>query len=139
MIITRQELLTIASDDLGVLERVYSDPTGVISTLKENGNLEIFTFYNRLRKNYNEKHSKVYINIMKEVEDPKKVLTTLSALVTQILLFSEKSKYKNIFIRHSKLNEILKALEQYSESQTLIPCVEIIKELKQDIKQIEAF
>lgn len=76
---------------------------------------------------------------MKEVEDPKKVLTTLSALVTQILLFAEKSKYKNIFIRHSKLNEILKALEQYSDSQTLIPCVEIIKELKQDIKQIEAF
>lgn len=139
MIITRQELLTLASDDLSVLENVYSNPTEVISTLKNNGSLEIFTFYNRIRKSYNEKHSKVYINIMKEVEDPKKVLTTLSALVTQILLFAEKSNYKDIFLRHAKLTEILKALEQYSDSQSLIPCVEIIKELKQDIKQIEAF
>ena len=34
---------------------------------------------------------KIYINIVKEVEDPKKVLTTLSALITQILLFAETS------------------------------------------------
>ena len=106
-------------------------------TLKEQGKLDIFEFYNKLRKNYNDKHSKIYINVMKEVEDPKKVLTTLSALVTQILLFSENSNNKNIFMRHANFSEILKALQEYAENQNLIPCVEIIRLIKQDIKQVE--
>ena len=92
------------------MEKVYSDPIGALKTIKQNGKLDIFEFYNKLRKNYNDKHSKIYINVMKEVEDPKKVLTTLSALVTQILLYSEHLNNKNIFMKHSNFSEILKAL-----------------------------
>lgn len=139
MIITRQDLLTLASDDVELLKEVYSNPVDVVKELKENGKLEIFTFYDKLRHAYNDKKSKVYINIMKEVEDPKKVLTTLSALVTQILLFSEKSTNREIFLNHSKLSDILKALQSYSTTQNVDDGIGIIKEIKQDIKQVESF
>lgn len=137
MIISRQDLLFLSADNSELLEKVYSDPIGALKTIKQNGKLDIFEFYNKLRKNYNDKHSKIYINVMKEVEDPKKVLTTLSALVTQILLYSEHLNNKNIFMKHSNFSEILKALQEYAETQNLIPCVEIIRTIKQDIKQVE--
>ena len=60
----------------------------VIKFINENRPLEVAQFYEQLRYNYNHKKSKLYINIVKDIEDPNEVLTTLSALLTQILLFS---------------------------------------------------
>ena len=42
--------------------------------------LEICKFYTHLRKSYNQKKSKLYINIMKDITDPTEVLTTLASL-----------------------------------------------------------
>lgn len=50
---------------------------------------DLINFYEKLRKSYNNKKSTLYINIMKEVEDPQTVLTTLNSYSLQALLFSK--------------------------------------------------
>ena len=137
MVITRQELLQLVADDKSLLAAVYSRPESVLKQCKDNGKLEIFNFYDKCRKSYNQKHSKIYINIVKEVEDPKKVLTTLSALITQILLFAETSKNKDIFLQHARLNEVLDVLKNYAETHDLTACIALICDIKKDIKYLE--
>lgn len=61
-------------------------PFEVLKFINERRPLEVTEFYDHLRRNYNQKKSALYKNIVKEVEDPKEVLTTLSALLTQIVL-----------------------------------------------------
>ena len=137
MIITRQDLLTMVADNADMLKQVYSNPDGVLKYCKENDILEIFRFYDNCRKNYNKKRSKTYINIVKEVEEPQKVLTTLSSLITQILLFSETSANRDIFLKHSRLSEILGAIQLYTETDDLTSCIDLIREIKQDVKYLE--
>ena len=137
MVITRQELLQLVADNSELLPMVYTQPEKVLKQCKEDGKLEIFNFYDKCRKSYNQKHSKIYINIVKEVEDPKKVLTTLSALVTQILLFAETAKSKDIFLKHSRLQEILDTISDYTKTNNLALCILLISSIKQDIKWLE--
>jgi hypothetical protein len=59
-------------------------PIEIIKFINDKRQLDLTSFYNKLRKSYNNKKSNLYINIVKEVEEPTKVLTTLSALNLQI-------------------------------------------------------
>ena len=137
MVITRQELIQLVADDSEKLAMVYTQPEIVLKQCKQQGKLDIFNFYDKCRKSYNQKHSKIYINIVKEVEDPKKVLTTLSALVTQILLFAETINNKDIFIKHSRLQEILDTIGEYTKTNDLTNCIYLIRSIKQDVKWAE--
>ena len=138
MIITRQELLQLVADDKELIAAVYTKPEYVLKDCKHNNKLEIFNFYDKCRKSYNQGHSKIYINIVKEVEDPKKVLTTLSALITQILLFAESANHKDIFLQHSRLQEILSALSNYATTNDLSECIALICDIKKDVKYLES-
>lgn len=136
--ITRQNCLDLIYDKPELMTKVYSDLNSVIKYIKENELLDITIFYEILRKSYNQKHSKCYGNIVKDIEDPKKVLTTLSALLTQILLYSENAKDKKMFIEHSRFNDILKCLNDYSLSFDITSSLALMKELKTDIKYLES-
>lgn len=138
MVITRQDLLQLSADDTELLINVYKNPENVLKELKNKNKLDIFNFYDKCRKSYNQKHSKVYINIVKEIEDPKKVLTTLSALITQILLFSQNLTNKDIFLKHARFQEILDAIMQYSNTNNLTICIKLLNSIKQDLKFLEA-
>ena len=62
----------------------------IIQFISNNIELNIRKFYEKLRKSYNDKKSKLYINIVKETElEPKEVLCTLGSLQLQILLFNK--------------------------------------------------
>ena len=63
-----------------------SVPIEVLKFINDQRPLDIIEFYEHLRKNYNNKKSNLYINIVKEIEEPQEVLTTLSALLTQVIL-----------------------------------------------------
>ena len=73
-----------------------SIPIDVIKFINDNRQLDLTSFYTKLRKSYNNKKSNLYINIVKEVEDPTKVLTTLASLNLQILLFSKEVSNHNL-------------------------------------------
>ena len=61
-------------------------PIGVIKFINDNRQLDLTAFYKKIRKSYNSKKSSLYINIMKEIDQPQEVLTTLSSLLNQILI-----------------------------------------------------
>lgn len=99
--------------------------------------LDVKNFYNQLRQNYNNKKSKLYINIVKEIDDTTKVLTTLSALLTQILLYSVKCDNKQLFLQHSRAKEISLALSKYFEDYDITICLQLMRIIKADIKVLE--
>ena len=68
----------------------------VLKFINDNRQLDLLSFYEKMRINYNKKKSSLYINIVKEIEEPQEVLITLSAMLTQILLFSKKSRKQTI-------------------------------------------
>lgn len=109
----------------------------VIKFINDNRQLDLTEFYKHIRKSYNNKHSSLYINIVKEIEDTNEVLTTLSALLTQILLFSKKSNDRQMFLKHARFNEITKALNIYSTTYDLTICLKLLRIIKVDLKACE--
>ena len=123
---------------------IYSDVSkngvslDVLKFISSNMQLDLYRFYEKIRKSYNQKHSNLYINIVKEIEDVNKVLTTLSALQTQILLFSEREATdREMFLRHARVSEISKVLFNYYQTYDLKPCIKLLKLFKADIKCLQ--
>ena len=75
---------------------------------------------------------------MKEVEQPQDVLITLSSLLTQIMLFSKDADDRQMFLRHSRADEITKVLSGYFRGFDLTRCIKLVQLMKVDIKALEA-
>ena len=99
MAITKNDCLLLLSEisDQGVdckpiIQQLIREGKPSLEVLKFINNykpFDLINFYEKLRKSYNNKKSTLYINIMKEVEDPQTVLTTLNSYSLQALLFSK--------------------------------------------------
>ena len=122
--ITKNDIILLLTDlekiGVEINKSLYVDvsKTGVtpeiVNFINSNSQLDLHKFYEKIRKSYNEKHSTLYINIVKEIDDVNKVLTTLSALQTQLLLFyMREAEDKEMFLRHSRASEISKVLLNY--------------------------
>ena len=112
-------------------------PLDVVKFINDNREMEVNKFYSHIRKSYNNKKSKLYINIMKEIEDVQEVLTTLASLNLQILLFSKKVSDRQMFLRHARAEEISKVLTIYFQSYDLTNCVKLLHLIKADIVAFE--
>ena len=110
----------------------------VIKFINENRPLEVAKFYEQLRYNYNHKKSKLYINIVKDIDDVHETLTTLSALLTQILLFSKKCDDRELFLKHSRAEEIGLVLTRYFKTYDLQTCLQLLRLIKLDLKALES-
>ena len=113
-------------------------PLSVIKFINDNRQLDLAKFYEKLRKNYNNKKSNLYINIVKEISEPTEVLTTLSALLTQIMLFSKTVENKQMFLRHARANDICRVLSIYFNTYDLTNCIKLLRILKADLKALES-
>lgn len=125
------------SEQIRKLSRTNGVDIGVIKFINDNRGLELTKFYEKIRRSYNSGKSKLYINIMKETDDLNDVLTTLSALLTQIILFSKGTKDEELFFKHARCDEISRAIAKYFATYDLIPCIQLIKLIKADIKALE--
>lgn len=110
----------------------------VLKFINENKPLDVLNFYEHIRKNYNKKKSTIYINIVKEIEKPEEVLTTLSSLLTQILLYSRKLDDKVTFLKHSRAEDISKVLVYYFKTYDITKAIELLKLIKADLKALES-
>ena len=110
----------------------------VIKFINDNRQLDLTTFYEKIRRSYNKKKSSLYINIVKEIESPNEVLTTLSALLTQILLFARDIENREMFLKHARAFEIAKILADYFQTYDLTKCVKLLRVIKADIKALES-
>ena len=113
-------------------------PLSVIKFINDNRQLDLSIFYEGLRKSYNHKKSELYINIVKEVEDTTEVLTTLSAMLTQILRFSKKVENKTMFLRHARAADITKVLTSYFTTYDITLCQKLLRIIKVDLKALES-
>lgn len=113
-------------------------PLSVIKYINDNRQLDLAAFYEEMRKSYNQKKSKLYINIVKEIEDTSEVLTTLSAMLTQILRYSKKVDDRPMFLRHSRANDITKVLTNYFTNYDITLAQKLLRLIKADIKALES-
>ena len=147
--ITREDVLLLLTelreDGVDVKEQIkrqISSQEPVIEVLKfinDNRQLDLTNFYKKVRKSYNDKKSKLYINIVKENEEIKEVLTTLSALLTQIILYAKNVDNMIMFYQHSRAEEITRVLNNYFKTFDLTNCIKLMKIIKADIKVCESF
>lgn len=146
--ITKNDCLILLSD----IEKKGIDTSAVINELLSNGmtlnvikfindnrQLDVSAFYEKIRKSYNQKKSNLYMNIVKEdFVEPAKTLTTLSALLTQILLFSKNVQDRQMFLKHSRADEITKVLNGYFTSWDITTCIKLLRLIKVDLKALES-
>ncbi len=124
-----------------LIERVASSSSvdlEVLRFINKNRPLDVLDFYEHIRKNYNQKKSKLYINIVKEIDKPDEVLTTLSSLLTQILLYNKNVDNKVLFLKHSRAEEISKVLVYYFKTYDITKAISLIKLIKADLKALES-
>ena len=109
----------------------------VLKKINDNMSLDIVNFYEKLRKSYNDKRSKLFINIMRAdenilEEDPKTILTTLTGLLNQILQYNPVDR--TMFYNHMRCSEIIEVLNIYFKSYNLEPAIQLLKLFKADQK-----
>lgn len=100
---------------------------------------DVLDFYDKLRINYNNKRSKLYKCIVQvDEKEPKDIVVTLSSLLTQILLHSKTVTEKELFLKHSRAEEISRVLNNYFKTYDLTLCVSMLKLVKADLKALES-
>jgi len=148
--ITKNDLILLLTDlqengvdvDKYLLSTITSSNINIeaLKFINDNRQIDLAKFYELLRKNYNDKKSPLYKNIVNEkIEDnPTEVLTTLAALNLQILLFAKKLDNNEMFLKHSRAEEITRVLNNYYKTYDLIPCFKLLKLIKADLKVLES-
>jgi hypothetical protein len=112
-------------------------PLEVLKFISDNRGLEVSKFYEMLRKSHNQKKSPLYTNILKEIDDPQEVVTTLSCLLTQVLLYGKKLENRDQFFREVRAEELTRVLNNYFKTGLYEDCLNIIKVIKADLLVLE--
>ena len=100
---------------------------------------DVLNFYDKLRVNYNNKRSKLYKSIVQmDEKEPKDCLVTLASLLTQILLYSNTVRDKELFLKHSRADEVSKALTRYFQTYDLTICLTLLRYIRADLKALES-
>lgn len=140
LLLTEMQMKGVDVDaELNLTMKSNSVSIDVLKKINEYRSLDVCNFYKKIRQSYNNKKSKLYINIMKAdenvLDDPKTILTTLSALMNQILQF--KADDTTMFYEHCRCDEILKVLNIYFKTFNLEPALKLLTLIKADIKALE--
>lgn len=112
-------------------------PLETIKFINDHRQLDVAQFYEKLRKNYNQKKSDLYINIVKDIEDLDEILTTLAAYNLQVLLFGRKVDNKEMFYKASRVEEVTRVLNNYYKTYDIDKCRLVLSLIKADIKLFE--
>lgn len=113
-------------------------PMEILKFILDNRGIEVANFYELLRKKHNQKKSPLYHNILKELDDPEELITTLACLLVQITLYSNKlPANREIFQREVRAEEITRVLNNYYATGALDQCIALIKLLKADLVVLE--
>ena len=118
----------LASDDI---------PMDVVKFINDQREFEVSSFYTHIRKSYNQKKSKLYIQIMKGMEDINEAIITLSSLHLQIHLFAKKVEDRALFLKHSRAPEICSVLSKYYQNFDISNCFKLMRLIKADIVAFE--
>ena len=124
-------------DSIIKLFKSESIPLSVIKFINDHRQLDLTAFYEYLRKSYNNKKSKLYISIVKEIENPEDVITTLFSFGLQATLYSKRVEDSQMFLKHARVREITLVLTKYFTSYDLEDCLNLLKLIKADLVACE--
>ncbi len=110
-----------------------SVPLSAIKFINDNRQLDLTAFYERLRKNYNHKKSKLYLSIVKDIENPIDVITTLSSYGLQAALYSKQVEDSQMFLKHARAREVNLVLAKYYTDYDLTSCLNLLRLIKADL------
>ena len=113
-------------------------PMDVLKFINDNRQLDVASFYERLRKNYNNKKSDLYKNIVKEIDEPMEILTTLSAYALQVILYSKHAENEHMFFKHSRVEEVTRVLNNYYKTYDITSAIKLLRLIKIDLKAFES-
>lgn len=108
-------------------------PLDVVKFINDHRQLDLTAFYEKLRKNYNHKKSKLYLAIVKEVINPVEVITTLSSYNLQVALYAKQLEDNQMFLKHSRAREVNIVLTQYYTNYDLTNCLALLRLIKADL------
>lgn len=111
----------------------------ILKFINDHRQLDLASFYEKLRKSYNNKRSTLYINLMKDpdVNNINKILATLNSYALQATLFSDSVENKQIFFRFARLQEVYQCLYYYTKTYDLTNCLKLLSLIRADIKALE--
>jgi len=112
-------------------------PLDVLKFISDNRGIEVGHFYEMLRKSHNQKKSPLYTNILKEVENPDELITTLSCLLTQIILYGNKLINRDQFFREVRAEEVSRVLNNFFKTGTYEESAALLKLIKSDLLVLE--
>ena len=110
----------------------------VLKFINDSRQLDVASFYERLRKNYNNKKSDLYKNIVKEIDEPMEILTTLSAYALQVILYSKHAENEHMFFKHSRVEEVTRVLNNYYKTYDITSAMKLLRLIKIDLKAFES-
>lgn len=114
-------------------------PLDVVKFINDKRQLDVTGFYEQLRKSYNNKRSSLYINLVREdVREPNEVLITLASLNLQILLYAKHLDNPQMFLSHSRAEEITRVLNNYYRTYDLKPVMLLRDLVRSDLKVFES-
>jgi hypothetical protein len=112
-------------------------PLDVLRFISDNRGIEVSEFYEMLRKSHNQKKSPLYTNILKEVNNPKDIILTLSCLLTQVILYGSKLENAESFLKEVRAEEITRALNTYFKESSIETGATLLKLIKSDLMVLE--
>ena len=108
-------------------------PMDVLQFINSKRQLDLTSFYEKLRKSYNAKKSKLYINIVKEEINTDEVIQTLSSYALQAILYSKTAMDGQMFLKHARVREVNLALAKYFQDFDMSICNELMRLIKTDM------
>lgn len=126
------------SDQLRKVVSSANIPIDVLKYINDNRQMDVASFYERIRKNYNNKRSDLYKNIVKDIDDPLEVIITLSAYALQVILYSKHIENEQMFFKHTRIEEVTRVLNNYYNSYDVTSAMKLLRLIKVDIKAFES-
>lgn len=109
----------------------------VLRFIAKQRGFEVGKFYEVLRKSHNKNKSPLYTNIVREIKDTNELVTTLSCMLTQILLYGNKLENPTLFYKEVRAEEISRVLNNYFVSGDLDTCYNMLKVIRADLLVME--
>ena len=109
----------------------------VLKFIAANRGIEVANFYEILRKSYNEKHSKLYYNILNETDNINEILITLSSLLTQVFLHCKHIENPARFLKEIRASEIAGVINEYCANENPELCIKMLQVIRSDLTVME--
>ena len=140
LILLLTELQQNGEDVSAELSKVFAS-TGVslevLKFINDRRQFDVASFYEKMRKNHNDKKSPLYKNIVSDIEDVNEIITTLHAYILQVNLFAKHLENKQLFFKHARAEEVTRVLHKYYVDYDITSALKLIRLIKADIVAFE--